>query len=51
MKIPLDLDSVLASGSRAKGNLALVEKRFLGDQQLIQDSTKTWMKLRRREGN
>ena len=34
---PSYLDSVLASGSRAKGNLALVEKRFLGDQQLIQD--------------
>lgn len=37
---PSYLDSVLASGSRAKGNLALVEKRFLGDQQLIQDMYK-----------
>ena len=31
------LDSVLASGSRAKENLNLVEERFLGDQQIIQD--------------
>lgn len=34
---PSYLDSVLASSARARENLALVEKRFLGDQQLIQD--------------
>ena len=34
---PSYFDSVLASSGRAKANLALVEKRFLGDQQLILD--------------
>ncbi|WP_302327381.1 methyl-accepting chemotaxis protein [Enterocloster lavalensis] len=34
---PSYFDSVSASGDRAKANLALVEKRFLGDKQLIQD--------------
>ena len=34
---PSYLDSVLASSDRAKANLALMEKRFLGDHQLIQD--------------
>ena len=34
---PSYFDSILASSGRAKANLALVEKRFLGDQQLILD--------------
>ncbi len=34
---PSYFDSVLASSGRAKAKLALVEKRFLGDQQLILD--------------
>ena len=34
---PSYFDSVLASSGRAKANLALVEKRFLGYQQLILD--------------
>ena len=34
---PSYFDSVLASSGRAKANLALVEKRFLGDQQLSLD--------------
>ncbi|MBT9776606.1 HAMP domain-containing protein [Clostridium sp. MCC353] len=34
---PSYLDSVLTSSKRAKANLALVEKWFLGDQQLILD--------------
>ena len=34
---PSYFDSVLASSGRATANLALVEKRFLGDQQLILD--------------
>ena len=34
---PSYFDSVLASSGRAKANLALVEKRFLGDRQLILD--------------
>ena len=40
-------DSTLAAAGRARDNLAIIEKRFLGDQQMITDMYQTLDKLER----
>ncbi len=38
-------DSTLAAAGRARDNLAIIEKRFLGDQQMVADVYQSLDKL------